>query len=74
MQNLDLKFAKYYKLIKKIGSGAFGDVYVAQHIHTKEMVAVKLEEVGTPAPQLEYESNLYKLLQGKGKHPFKEIV
>ena len=33
---------KHYKLIKKIGEGSFGEIYVAVHRDTKEQYAIKL--------------------------------
>ncbi|XP_052519374.1 casein kinase I-like [Budorcas taxicolor] len=53
-----------YKLVKKIGSGSFGKVYLAIDITNGEQVAVKLEPQKARQPQLLYESRLYKLLQG----------
>lgn len=35
--------AGVYRLKKKIGSGSFGEIYVAVHMLTKEEFAVKLE-------------------------------
>ena len=52
-----------YRLIRKIGSGSFGEIYQAVNISTGEEVAVKLEAVKARHPQLLYESKLYKLLQ-----------
>ncbi|XP_031476173.1 casein kinase 1-like protein 3 [Nymphaea colorata] len=53
-----------FKLGRKIGSGSFGEIYLAAHIETNEVVAVKLENSKTKHPQLFYEAKLYKLLQG----------
>ncbi|XP_070147370.1 casein kinase I-like [Ovis canadensis] len=53
-----------YKLVRKIGSGSFGKVYLAINITNGEEVAVKLEPQKARQPQLLYESRLYKLLQG----------
>ena len=53
-----------YRLIRKIGSGSFGDIYLAINISNGEEVAVKLEPVKARHPQLLYESKLYKILQG----------
>ena len=39
---MDLRVGKNYQLIKKIGSGAFGDIYEGRHTQTKETVAIKL--------------------------------
>lgn len=53
-----------YVIKKKIGSGAFGDIYLAESSHSGSQVAVKLESVKAKFPQLAYEYKLYKLLQG----------
>ena len=53
-----------YRLIRKIGSGSFGDIYLAINITNGEEVAVKLESLKARHPQLLYESKLYKILQG----------
>uniref|UniRef100_A0A0E0KST6 non-specific serine/threonine protein kinase n=1 Tax=Oryza punctata TaxID=4537 RepID=A0A0E0KST6_ORYPU len=53
-----------FKLGKKIGSGSFGELYLAENIQNSESVAVKLESVKSRHPQLHYESKLYMLLQG----------
>ncbi|XP_024028626.1 casein kinase 1-like protein 3 [Morus notabilis] len=53
-----------YKLGRKIGSGSFGEIYLATHIDTFEIVAVKIENSKTKHPQLLYEAKLYHILQG----------
>ncbi|KAL5768785.1 hypothetical protein ACOSP7_015330 [Xanthoceras sorbifolium] len=53
-----------YKLGRKIGSGSFGEIYLATHIDTFEIVAVKMENNKTKHPQLLYEAKLYNFLQG----------
>jgi casein kinase 1 alpha len=53
-----------YRLVRKIGSGSFGDIYLALNITNGEEVAVKLESTKARHPQLLYESKLYKILQG----------
>ena len=47
---------KKFKLTKKLGSGSFGDIYLGVHVQSAEEVAVKLEPVRTPHPQLLYEA------------------
>ncbi|CAH3124061.1 unnamed protein product [Porites evermanni] len=53
-----------YKLLRKIGSGSFGDIYQGINITNCEEVAVKLEHHKARHPQLLYESKLYKIVQG----------
>lgn len=53
-----------YRLIRKLGSGSFGDIYLGHNITNGEEVAVKLESTKARHPQLLYESKLYKILQG----------
>nr|XP_044995329.1 casein kinase I-like [Jaculus jaculus] len=53
-----------YKLLRKIGAGSFGDIYLAVSISNGEEVAAKLESQKARHPQLQYESKLYKILQG----------
>ena len=32
---------KHFKIVKKIGEGSFGEIYIAVHTETKEQFAVK---------------------------------
>ena len=52
-------------LLRKIGSGSFGDIYLGINITNGEEVAVKLESSKARHPQLLYESKLYKILQAR---------
>ncbi|XP_039043611.1 casein kinase 1-like protein 9 [Hibiscus syriacus] len=53
-----------FKLVRKIGNGSFGELYLGVNVQTGEEVVVKMESVKTKPPQLHYESKLYMLLQG----------
>jgi len=61
---MELRVGTKYRIGRKIGFGSFGDIYIGTDITTGEEVAIKLENVSTPHPQLQYESKLYKILQG----------
>ena len=50
--------AKDYKLSKKLGSGAFGEVYMAINTKNHSEYAVKLEKASTKSPQLFYEAKI----------------
>ena len=45
-----LLISNSYKIGKKLGSGAFGDIYLATHIMTNEEYAAKLEKADTQSP------------------------
>jgi len=58
-----IKLGKRYRLIRRIGGGAFGEVFVAHDTVTEEQVAVKLEPVVTShQAHLQHEARLYSYL------------
>ncbi|KAI7875854.1 kinase-like protein [Lichtheimia hyalospora FSU 10163] len=59
-----------YKLGKKIGAGSFGEIYLGCNLSTNEDVAIKMESMRAPHPQLEYEARVYKTLAGGVGIPF----
>ena len=66
LKDYEIPIGDSYKLDarKKLGSGAFGDIYLGYNIKLNEEVAIKLEQTHTKHPQLFYESKLYLALQG----------
>ncbi|KAJ7463109.1 hypothetical protein B0H11DRAFT_2285383 [Mycena galericulata] len=66
----DLRVGGIYRLCKKIGSGSFGEVYLAINVISGAQVAVKLESVKTRHPRLQYEYKVYKTLEGGPGVPF----
>jgi len=61
---MELRFAGKYRVGKKIGSGSFGEIFMAHNVFTGEELAVKLEPVLTRHPQLHYEAKLLKIIAG----------
>ena len=64
---MELRVGGKYKMTKKLGSGAFGDIYAGVNVKTNEEVAIKLELLNEPKPQLAYEAKIYQILQGNCK-------
>ncbi|KAH8352682.1 hypothetical protein KR084_005615 [Drosophila pseudotakahashii] len=52
-----------YHLVRKMGSGSFGDIYKATHRKSGLQVALKLERSDIINPQLIYEYKLYNILR-----------
>lgn len=53
-----------YQIVRKIGSGSFGTIFLGVNPKSGENVAIKVEPVKTRLPQLLYESKLYRILYG----------
>ncbi|KAI1729917.1 protein kinase domain-containing protein [Ditylenchus destructor] len=63
----NITVAGRYQLIRKIGSGSFGEVYLATDLNGGGNVAVKLEPIDARIPQLRYECKIYaKIRNGVG--------
>ena len=64
--NLQILLFKKYNLLKNIGGGAFGTVFLGQNVWTKENVAIKIEERKNLKNSLEKEAYILYLLKGPG--------
>ena len=60
-------------LEKKLGKGAFGEIFLGIQKSTKKKVAIKLEDASIKYPQLSYEAKLYKFFH-KGKQNKKDDI
>ena len=63
---MELRVGKKYRLLNKIGEGAFGTIYKGLHTVTGEDVAIKLEPRKSKHPQLLRETKIYRSLHGVG--------
>ena len=61
---MSIVIGKKYKLKKKIGSGSFGEIFIAENTETSEDVAVKLESIYKRPSQLSNEKVVYNILSG----------
>jgi predicted Ser/Thr protein kinase len=57
---------KKYKIIKRIGKGAFGSVFVGKNINKIDYVAIKLELKNQTDTILEREAYILHMLRGFG--------
>ena len=46
----DLRVGNKFKIVKKCGNGAFGDIYDGKNINNGDRVAIKLEKVDCKFP------------------------
>ena len=61
---LTLQINQSYHLVRKLGSGSFGDIYMGVNHTSGVKVAVKLEQLSSRHQQLEHEASVYRILQG----------
>mmetsp|Transcript_57416 Transcript_57416/g.136475 ORF Transcript_57416/g.136475 Transcript_57416/m.136475 type:complete len:477 (+) Transcript_57416:121-1551(+) len=58
------KICGIYQMGRKLGNGAFGEIFLAVNTQTGDQYAVKVESTRCKHPQLTYEATLLKHLQG----------
>jgi len=60
----EVRIAGVYRIMRRIGSGSFGEVYEGLNVYTGCKVAVKLEHLSRGNPHLIHESKVYAAIQG----------
>ncbi len=60
------RVGKKFDIIRQIGSGSFGEIFLGVNSLTGEEVAVKVEDATAKAPQLVREMKVYRSLAGVG--------
>ena len=65
-KNSPILIFKKYNLIKNIGGGSFGTVFLGENVWTKEKVAIKIEERNKLRTTLEREALILYYLKGPG--------
>lgn len=48
---MELRVGGKYRVMKRLGSGAFGDIYAGVNVKTNEEVAIKLVSNRSPLPK-----------------------
>jgi serine/threonine protein kinase len=66
MNDHQIVIQKKYQLIKAIGSGAFGSVFQGVSLKTNQPVAIKMENMNTPAKSLKHEAMILNYLYSEG--------
>lgn len=61
-------------LNERLGKGAFGEIFKGYNILTSESVAIKIESVSTPVPQLSNEYKLLKLLHSNENKSYSNSI
>jgi casein kinase I family protein HRR25 len=59
-----------YKILQRIGKGAFGSIYKGENIRTKEKVAIKVESIEQNTKLLKNEATIYQYLNNADGIPF----
>lgn len=63
---LGMVVMRKYRLVRKLGTGAFGDIFLAVNtLKETEKFAAKLEPIDAKHPQLQLEGKLYQLLDSE---------
>lgn len=59
---VEMRVGRKFRIGSKLGSGAFGDIYMGNNVQTGEKVAIKLEQCSTKHPTLPDETRVYRAL------------
>ncbi|KAI9672506.1 MAG: hypothetical protein M1817_003272 [Caeruleum heppii] len=65
----DLRVGSKYRLVRRLGAGTFGAVYLGTNIEADQEVAIKLEHQTIDPSYLRYEIDIYTALSGRPGFP-----
>lgn len=68
-QPIGMVVGNFYRLLRHIGGGSFGEIYAGEDSRNSKKVAIKLEPAKTKSPQLEIEYRIYNIFAGGNNVP-----
>ncbi|KAI5510971.1 protein kinase protein [Trichomonas vaginalis G3] len=68
-QPVGMVVGNFYRLLRHIGGGSFGEIYAGEDTRSNKKVAIKLEPAKTKSPQLEIEYRIYNIFAGGNNVP-----
>ena len=62
---IEIRVSGRFRLEQKYDKGTFSEIYEGRHMHSKKRIIAKLEEKKSKFPQVAFESQILRRLQGK---------
>lgn len=62
MEIREIRVGGKYKVCRKLGQGAFGDIFMGINLKTNDEVGIKCEKLDCDMPMLQYEQKIYQNL------------
>jgi len=65
----EVRIAGVYRIVRRLGSGSFGEVYEGLNVNTGDKVAIKLEHLSRGNPHLIHEAKVYAAIHNCSRVP-----